>query len=134
MVWVDKPGRCEVCGKPIILKSSRQKWCKECSAEMYRINRIRNQEERNRREREYRAGRDPDWWKGIETECKVKGSCIYGSQKFCEYMAITGKSRVLAGYEIRGGKCEAYKRGKRTGGKIGLPQAPVMKPGKLTEV
>ena len=136
MAWVDKPGTCEVCGKPIILKSSRQKWCKECSAEMYRICRIRNKDERNRREREYRAGRNPDWWKGEETECKVKASCVYGTEKFCEYISIEGHSRLWAGYPIKNGKCDLYETGKKKGPgrQPTLPSAPVLKPSKLREV
>lgn len=136
MPWVDKPGKCEVCGKPIILKSSRQKWCKECSAEMYKICRIRNKDERNRREREFRAGRNPDWWKGKETECRVKRSCIYGTDKFCEYMSIEGHSRLLAGYPIKNGRCDLYKRGpKKVGKTLKLPEtAPILPPNKLREV
>lgn len=135
MAWIDKPGKCEVCGRPIILKSSRHKWCRECAEEMNKIHRIQNKDERKRREREYRAGKDPDWWKGKETECKVKGSCMYGSQKFCEYMTITGRSRLLDGYPIEGGRCGAFKKGKHRGAKVGLPEtAPVLGPGKLGEI
>lgn len=135
MPWVDKPGTCEICGKPIILKSSRHKWCRECAEEMNKIHRIQNKDEQNRRAREYRAGRDPDWWKGENTECKVKGSCIYGTEKFCEYISIEGRSRLLAGYPIRGGRCDLYKRGpKKAAKQQKLPDiAPVLPPNKLRE-
>ena len=136
MPWVDKPGNCEICGKPIILKSSRHKWCRECAEEMNKIHRIQNQDEQNRRAREYRAGRDPDWWKGKDTECRVKRSCIYGTNVICDYLAIEGHSRLLAGYPIKNGRCDLYKRGPKKAGKtMKLPEtAPILPANKLREV
>lgn len=135
MSWVDKPGICEICGRQIIMKSARQKYCTECAEQMYKIYRVRNRDERNRREREYRAGKNPDWWKGKEHECKVKQSCIYGSDKYCEYLSIKGHSRILAGHPIKDGKCDLYEKGRRDRRfAVKLPEAPVLRPDKLGEV
>ena len=136
MAWADKPGFCEICGRPIILKSSRHRRCKECAAEMKRLSRIRKRDEIARRERERRAGTDPDWWKGKEHECKVKETCVYGTRDCCMWGQINGKSRLLAGYPIKGGRCDAYRKGKHLRKKkwSDFPDPPVLSPGKLGEV
>lgn len=136
MPWVDKPGNCEICGKPIILKSSRHRWCRECAEEMYKIHRIQNKEEKNRRARELRAGRGPDWWRGKDTECKVKRTCVYGTNVICDYLAVEGRSRLLAGHPIENGRCDLYETGPKKVGKVPkLPDtAPVLPANKLREV
>lgn len=137
MAWVDKPGKCEVCGKPIVLKSSRHRWCRECAEEMNRIHKIQSQAERNRRERLFRAGKDPDRWKGEDTECKVKRSCVYGTNVVCDYLAVEGHSRLYAGYPIEDGKCGLYQTGpkKTSSSSNKLPTgSPVMPVNKLREV
>lgn len=102
---------------------------------MNRLRRIKDKDERNRREREYRRGKDPDWWKGKETECKVKRSCIYGGNTTCDYLVIEGESRYLTGHPIKDGKCDLYQKGPRKRSETPkLPEAPVLKVNKLREV
>ena len=110
MAWNVKEGVCQICGKPIVAKSARQKYCPECRA--YRkSHKTREQKDReNARRKAKRQGLDPDRYKGDEHECVVKGSCMYGVQKHCDYLSIMGHSRLLAGYPIRGGRCGLYKR------------------------
>ena len=134
MAWKEKPGKCIACGKPIILKSSRHRYCSECAKEMNLLRKIQSKDERNRRLRQKRLGLDPDWWKGRDTECKVKRSCIYGTNTICDYLAVEGRSRLLAGYPIRDGKCGLYQIGpKKRPRNMPLPEAPVMKSGKMAE-
>ena len=133
MAWTDKPGKCEICGKDIILKSSRHKRCKECADVMNRIHRIRNRKEQAQREREHRAERTGER-KKRETVCKMTELCMYGNRGKCEYMTVTGHSRLFAGYPIRGGKCDAYKRGKFVGGSPGSVRPFTTPPGKILEV
>lgn len=134
MVWIPKEGECQVCGKKIILNSAVQKYCEECRKAFKGKATERRKIEIAKRIA-IRRGTDPDRYRGTETECAVKGSCMYGSSRFCEYMAITGRSRLLSGYPIEGGRCGAYKRGKYKGQRIGLPEAPpVLGPGKLGEI
>ena len=132
MAWVDKPGVCEICGKPIVLKSSRQKYCEKCGAY---IKKHRKREREYERRRAKRQGLDPDACKGKDHECLVKESCIYGSRDSCMYIVIEGHSRILAGYPIRGGKCDLYKRGKKKPAKPGLPKSsPVLRIDKVREI
>ena len=110
MAWIAKEGVCQICGKPIVAKSARQKYCPECRA--YRkSHKTREQKDReNARRKAKRQGLDPDKYKGAEHECLVKGSCAYGTQKHCDYLAITGRSRVADGFPVRGGRCAAYRK------------------------
>ena len=120
-MWVEKQGTCDICGKPIIRKSSRQKYCKEC-AEYKKKNRTTDQKRREAELRyKRRHGIYNDGRKGEEHECMVKGSCVYGSKDSCMYWEIEGHSRILAGYRIREGKCELYKRGKKKIEKLRVP-------------
>lgn len=135
MGWTPVVGECCICGKEILLTSAKSKYCPEC-----------REEQKKRASEEHRAvvkakriavrrGTDPDRYKGKETECKYKGSCFYGSGKYCEYLTIEGHSRLLAGYPIRGGKCGAYKRGKKkVKKKIRLPEPGGWNFGDLSEV
>lgn len=113
MSWIPRLGNCEICGEEVMMISASQRYCPDCrqimkntkggeARKIYAAKRVAR-----------KRGTDPDRFKGEETECKHKGSCYYGSGKFCEYLTIEGHSRLFAGYPIRGGKCAAYKRGKR---------------------
>ena len=135
MAWVPKEGECEICGEPIVLKSARQKYCRECREMMKKMKRQENRDVEIAMYVARKRGRDPKRYEGKEHECKVKGSCYYGTSKHCDYMAITGRSRLLAGYPIRGGKCVAYKRRHREERrKTPLPQEGNWNIGNLSEV
>ena len=127
---------CEICGKRILINSSRQKYCPECAQAMRKTASLRGRDKARAELMAVRRGLDLDKYKGTNKECRYKKSCVYGGQKNCEYMAITGKSRLLAGYPIVDGKCGAYKRGgkpRRVNLKLDT-SAPVLPPGKLNEI
>lgn len=121
MTFTPRPGRCEICGKPIIRKSSRQKYCEECA--IYRKKHKTTDQKKREAELRYkkRHGIRQDERKGTTRECMVKESCIYGARDSCMYWEIVGHSRMLAGYRIREGKCELYKRGKKKIEKLRVP-------------
>lgn len=136
MPWIAKPGECAVCGKPIILRTARQKYCESCSI-LVRNRRARDhqREKAKARKEAICRGTDPDRYKGLDHECRVKRRCVYGSADSCMYMSVEGHSRLLAGYPIRGGKCGAYRTGKRRSMKPKTPVAgPVLSSGKISEV
>lgn len=134
MVWIPKEGECQVCGEKIILNSAVQKYCKSCR-KFFKGKTTEHKEIEIAKRIARKRGTNPDRYRGTETECTVKGSCYYGGSQFCEYMTITGRSRLLDGYPIEGGRCGAFEKGKRRGARVGLPEsAPVLNPGKLGEI
>lgn len=115
-MYVPREGTCTVCGKPIIKNNSNHKYCKECAKLMYN----KTQEEHKlvlAMKRGLKAyGIDAKKNAGEENDCKVKRTCVYGSNSWCDYFEITGRFRVLEdGFVIKDGKCDAYK--KRTPGR-----------------
>ena len=135
MVWIRREGECEICGEPIMMNSAAQKYCPECREMMKKLKRQENRDVEIARYVARKRGRDPNRYAGKEHECKVKGTCYYGTTKHCDYMAITGRSRLLDGYPIRGGRCDAYKREKREDRrKAVLPQEGSWNIGNLSEV
>ena len=135
MVWVPKEGECIICGEKIMLNSSRTKYCPECRRIMFSHAQDEYKDIRIAHRLAQKRGMDLAKYKGEENECKVKRQCIYGSEKYCEYMTVTGRSRLFAGYPIEKGRCKLFKRGKRKlPAKSVLPAAPVLSPGKLGEV
>lgn len=135
MAWVEKAGTCEICGKPIRLKSSRQKYCDECAE--YKKKHKTTAQKKREAERMYRKrhGIYQDGSKEKEHECQVKGSCVYGSKDSCMYWEVEGHSRMLAGYRIKGGRCELYKKGKKKIEKLRVPRShPAMSVNKIREV
>ena len=135
MVWIPKMGECEICGEPIMMNSARQKYCDDCRKMMKKVRQQENREIEIARYVAKKRGRDPNRYAGKEHNCNVKGSCVYGGQKFCEYMTATGRSRITDGYLIRGGRCDAFKRGKRKVEKqMPEPSSPILKKGKMQEV
>lgn len=135
MVWIPKEGECQICGKKIILHSAVQKYCEDCRKIFKGKTSEKNRQIEIAKRIARKRGTDPDRYRGTETECTVKGSCYYGGGRFCEYMTITGRSRLLDGYPIEGGRCGAFKKGKHRGARVGLPEtAPVLGPGKLGEI
>lgn len=135
MTFTPRPGRCEICGKEMMVNSAVHKYCKECR------NLMRNSKSKEFREKEIarrvaiRRGTDPDRYKGLDHECKVKGICVYGSHDSCMYMAIEGHSRLLAGYPIRGGKCDLFKTGKKKVIRLRIPEShPSLSVNKVREV
>lgn len=136
MVWVPKKGECSICGKEIQLMSAIQKYCPECRQIMRNVTSEEGRRREIARRIAIRRGTDPDRYRGRNTECRYKRSCMYGGLKYCEYLSITGHSRLLAGYPIEDGKCGAYKRGgkpRRVNLKLDT-STPVLPPGKLNEV
>lgn len=122
MNWKPKKGKCRICGKEIMIMSAPQKYCTDCAEIAQRLSDERAIAIERAKRIAIRRGTDPEKHRGLENECKHKKSCVYGGQKFCEYMAIEGHSRLLAGYPIRGGKCGAYKRGrKKAQARVQLP-------------
>ena len=136
MSWIPKKGTCIICRKEIMLMSAIQKYCPDCARKMRNISSAEGLERERARLIAISRGTDPDRYRGLHTECRYKKSCMYGGQQFCEYMTVTGHSRLLAGYPIKDGKCGAYKRGKkpRTNGLNYRSTSPVLRPGKLNEV
>lgn len=136
MVWVPKKGECSICGKEITMLSAIQKYCPECRQIMRNVTSEEGRRREIARRIAIRRGTDPDRYRGRNTECRYKRSCMYGGLKYCEYLSITGRSRLLAGYPIEDGKCGAYKRGgkpRRVNLKLDT-STPVLPPGKLNEV
>lgn len=136
MVWVPKMGKCCMCGKEIMLKSSVHKYCADCGNIMRKIKTPEGWEREIAKQVAIRCGMNPDEYAGKHTECRRKESCVYGGRQYCEYMAITGHSRLLAGYPIKDGKCDLYKRGRRKPLKPVdiISTSPVLGPGKMGEV
>lgn len=132
--WTQKEGICKICGKPMMMASNVQKYCAECKDLARRQRAEENRKTAAAKKVAVSRGTDPNRYAGKETECKMKRSCMYGSDKYCEYIAITGRSRLRAGYTIRGGKCGAYKKGPKKRGMMSLPQSPVLPPGKMGEI
>lgn len=104
MAFNPKWGSCSICGKPMIIRSAVQKYCEECKEIAKKQRKQEHREIVVAKRTARKRGTDPDRYAGKDTECRVKGSCMYGGEKFCEYASITGHSRLLSGYPIRGGQ------------------------------
>lgn len=115
MSWTPKEGRCELCGRKVMLMSSSQKYCPDCRETMKKVKGGENRKILVAKRIARRRGTDPDRYAGKDTECRYKKSCYYGGDKYCEFLIIEGHSRLFAGYPIVDGKCGAYKRGRRKG-------------------
>lgn len=136
MGFTPRMGTCKMCGKEMMVNSPCHRFCKDCAKR--RRNQRSREYHRNRevpRKAAIERGTDPGRYKGLDHECKVKNKCMYGAPDCCMYMAVEGHSRLLAGYPIRGGKCGAYRTGKRKVVRQKTPVAgPVLYSGKMSEV
>ena len=131
---VGEYGACEICGARILITSSRKKYCPECAEAMRRAAHLRGKDKYKAELMAVKRGLDLEKYKGTDKECRYKKSCIYGGRQFCEYMTITGHSRLLAGYPIKDGKCGAYRRGRTKRTKQPLPRSGSFTHDKLNEV
>lgn len=135
MAFTPRPGRCEICGKEMMVNSAVHKYCPECRKMVRNTKSKENRKKEVARRIAIRRGTDPDRYKGLEHECLVKEKCVYGSKDCCMYLAVEGHSRLLAGHPIRGGRCDLYKRGKKKPAKPELPKSsPVLPIGKVREI
>lgn len=113
MTFTKRMGRCQMCGAEMMLNSSSHKYCKECRKIAESSIAVENRKKEIARRIAIKRGTDPDRYKGLEYVCHVKQSCKWGSNDSCMWGAIHGRLRILAGYPIRGGKCDAYEKGKK---------------------
>ena len=126
MSWVPRMGKCTICGEPIMMNSSVQKYCPECGKLMRKVRYQENRGKEIARHVARKRGIDPDRYKGKEHECQVKETCTHGSHDCCMYLVDTGRLRTTDGYPIRGGRCDAYKKKKKNRKKtIRTPEAAV---------
>lgn len=121
MPWEPKMGECVTCGKPILRTSPKQKYCSECRELAKQRDRRKDKAKRKAKQVAEKRGTDPDRFVGKETECKFKDICYYGAQDYCNYIGIEGHSRIMAGYHIKDGKCDAFREDPKPGSKMKLP-------------
>lgn len=115
-MFIPREGQCKLCGTAMIQKNSNHKYCAACKKIMYSKAQGDHKKLMIAKRLARVNGIDPEKYAGLENECKVKRTCVYGSNSWCDYMEINGHSRVFTdGLEIKDGKCDAYK--KRTPGR-----------------
>lgn len=100
MVWVPKKGECSICGKEITMLSAIQKYCPECRQIMRNIASEEGRKREIARRIAIRRGTDPDRYKGRNTECRYKRSCMYGGLKYCEYAGDDDDSLTSIGLHV----------------------------------